>query len=119
MLWTNFGKSGYATSYAVSRSGEIFGPWVQQEAPLYALDGGHSMLFRTFSGQLMMSLHCPNVHPKKRMLLFEMDESRGKLSIINECTGNWYSTIGGNTNFRGFRGALKESPVFSRSPRKE
>ena len=119
MLWSNFCKEGYATGYAVSRSGEIFGPWIQQEDPLYALDGAHSMLFRTFQGQLMMSLHCPNIHPKKRMLLFEMDESRGKLSIINECTGNWFNGIGGNTNFRGYREPLKEQPVFSKSTRKE
>lgn len=119
MLWSNFCKEGYATGYAVSRSGEIFGPWIQQEDPLYALDGAHSMLFRTFSGQLMMSLHCPNIHPKKRMLLFEMDESRGKLQIINECTGNWFGGIGGNTNFRGYRETLKEEPVFSKSTRKE
>ena len=118
MLWSNFCKEGYATGYAVSRSGEIFGPWVQQEDPLYALDGAHSMLFRTFSGQLMMSLHCPNIHPKKRMLLFEMDDRFGKLSIINECTGNWFGGIGGNTNFRGYREPLKEEPVFSKPTKK-
>ena len=114
MLWSNFNKDGYAMGYAVSRSGEIFGPWVQQEDPLYALDGAHAMLFRTFRGQLMMALHCPNHHPKKRMLLFEMDESHGKLSIINECTGNWFNGIGGNTNFRGYREPLKEQPVFAK-----
>ena len=114
MLWSNFNKDGYAMGYAVSRSGEIWGPWIQQEDPLYALDGAHAMLFRTFQGQLMMALHCPNVHPKKRMLLFEMDESQGKLRIINECTGNWFNGIGGNTNFRGYREALKEEPVFSK-----
>ena len=119
MLWSNFNKDGYAMGYAVSRSGEIWGPWIQQEDPLYALDGAHAMLFRTFQGQLMMALHCPNHHPKKRMLLFEMDENHGKLSIINECTGNWFNGIGGNTNFRGYREPLKEQPVFSKSTRKE
>lgn len=118
MLWSNFCREGYATGYAVSQSGEIFGPWKQQPDPLYSLDGAHSMLFRTFSGQLMMALHCPNHHPKKRMLLFEMDERHGKLSIINECTGNWYGGIGGPRNFRGFHDALKEEPVFSQETRK-
>ena len=117
MLWSNFNKDGYAMGYAVSRSGEIFGPWIQQEDPLYALDGAHAMLFRTFQGQLMMALHCPNHHPKKRMLLFEMDENHGKLSIINECTGNWFNGIGGN-NFRGYREPVKEEPVFSKPTRK-
>ncbi|MDD6051904.1 MAG: glycoside hydrolase family 43 protein [Clostridiales bacterium] len=119
MLWTNFSREGYATGYAVSRSGEIFGPWVQREDPLYGLDGGHSMLFYTLpghnstGGQLMMALHCPNDHPKKRMLLFEMDERGGELRIINECTGNWFTGVGGKANFRGFRETLREEPVFS------
>ena len=76
------------------------------------------MLFRTFSGQLMMSLHCPNIHPRKRMLLFEMDDRRGKLRIVNECTGNWFNAIGGNANFRGYRDVLKEQPHFSQDPRR-
>ena len=78
------------------------------------------MLFRTLpgpegqDGMLMMAIHCPNDHPKKRMLLFEMDERNGQLRIVNECTGNWFSGVGGKANFRGFRETLTESPVFSR-----
>ncbi len=110
MLWSNFSKEGYATGYAVSASGEIFGPWKQQNDPLYAMDGAHSMLFYTFEGQLMMALHCPNIHSKKRMLLFEMDERYGKLRIINEVTGNWYNGIGGSAHPWGFPEKLKEEP---------
>jgi len=56
------------------------------------MDGAHCMLFKRFDGQLMMSLHAPNhPHEKKRMLLFEMEDKNGKLAILNECTGNWYS----------------------------
>lgn len=112
MLWSNFTKEGYATGYAVSRSGEIFGPWEQMPDPLYALDGAHSMLFHTFEGQLIMALHCPNVHPRKRMLLFEMDDSGGKLRILNEITGNWYNQIGGATSPRHYHDVLKEAPCF-------
>lgn len=98
MLWSNFCREGYATGYAVSRSGEIFGPWEQRPDPLYALDGAHSMLFYAFDGRLIMALHCPNVPDRKHMLLFEMDETRGQLRIVNELTGNWYDQIGGVTN---------------------
>ena len=90
MLWSDFTPSGsYAISYAVSETGRILGPWKQQKEPLYALDGGHGMLFYTFSGQLMMSCHCPNVHSRKRILLFEMEETSDALHVINEVTGNW------------------------------
>lgn len=112
MLWSNFAQTGYATGYAKSVSGEITGPWIQEKEPLYAMDGAHSMLFTTFEGQLMMSLHCPNEHPKKRMLLFEMEESRGKLRILNEVTGNWYAGIGGRYAEYRYRDALTEEPAF-------
>ena len=82
--------------YARSESGTIHGPWLQEKVPLYALDGGHAMLFRAFNGKLMMSLHCPNIHPKKRILLFEMEDEGDKLVIRNEVTGNWYNNAGGS-----------------------
>ena len=96
MLWSSFSeRGGYTTGVARSLTGELAGPWIQDEIPLYALDGGHAMLFRTFTGQLMMSLHCPNEHAKKRILLFEMDETVRTISIRNEITGNWFDRAGG------------------------
>ena len=70
------------------------------------------MLFHTFEGQLVMSLHCPNIHPRKRMLLFEMDDSQGKLRILNEITGNWYDQIGGTTKPWGYPEPTTEDPCF-------
>lgn len=91
MLWSNYSRHGYAVGYARSESGEIQGPWVQEPIPLYVMDGAHCMLFRTFEGQLMMSMHAPNhPHDKKRMLLFEMEEKGNSLHTLNECTGNWF-----------------------------
>jgi hypothetical protein len=96
MLWSSFAANGgYTTGYARSVRGDIQGPWVQEPLPLYGMDGAHSMLFYTFEGQLMMSLHCPNDHKRKRILLFEMAEEGDKLRIINEVTGNWYNAISG------------------------
>ena len=112
MLWSNFARSGYATGYARSLSGDILGPWVQEKEPLYALDGAHSMLFRTFGGQLMMALHAPNEHPKKRMLLFQMEEDHGRLRIVNEVTGNWYNGLGGKNACFRYREPLKEEPLL-------
>lgn len=54
------------------------------------------MLFRSFDDKLIMSLHCPNIHEKKRILLFEMEEEGDKLAIVNELTGNWYNNAGGS-----------------------
>ena len=60
-----------------------------QYIPKTIQDGGHSMVFTRFDGTLMMCLHTPNRPGKERMLLFEMEDSLGKLHIRNEITGNW------------------------------
>ncbi|MCR4589138.1 MAG: glycoside hydrolase family 43 protein [Lachnospiraceae bacterium] len=118
MLWSSFSeRGGYTVGYARSLSGLITGPWQQEPIPLYALDGGHAMLFYSFGGQLMMSLHCPNTHEKKRILLFEMEESAHSLAIINEVTGNWYHAAGGSaTNWR-YHTPWDENYSFRLDPR--
>ena len=120
MLWSSFTPEGsYAISYAVSEYGEISGPWKQLEKPLYALDGGHGMLFHAFSGQLMMACHCPNDHMRKRILLFEMEETPDSLHIVNEVTGNWYNHIGGAGSPYAYKTACAEEPCFRLDPRGE
>lgn len=114
MLWSNFeDNGGYCIGYARSQSGTLFGPWIQNPDPLYALDGGHAMLFRTFEGQLMMACHCPNDHPKKRILLFQMEEKQNALHIVNEVTGNWYNAVGGLASGFAYKEPCTENPVFT------
>jgi len=115
MLWSGFSCGGYTVGYARSISGEIFGPWVQEEKPLWAMDGGHASLFHTFDGRLMMAMHCPNnPHTAKRMHLFEMQESGDKLHVINELTGNWYNCIGGGIGGKfNYKVDTDEAPAFS------
>lgn len=81
MLWSSFGKSGYALGVARSASGKITGPWKQDAEPLFSADGGHAMLFSTFSGQLMLSLHQPNSYLNERAKFFLAREVKGKLVI--------------------------------------
>ncbi len=113
MLWSSFsGKGGYTVGYARSATGTIHGPWIQEKIPLYALDGGHAVLFKSFNGKLMMSLHCPNIHPKKRILLFEMNETGNRLEIKNEITGNWYNNAGGNAEHWRYKSPCTEPFYF-------
>jgi len=72
------------------------------------------MLFRTFEGQLVMSLHCPNIPAEKRMLLFEMEEKNDKLYTVNEITGNWYNVIGGKGERYRYRDPITEEPGFTK-----
>ncbi len=118
MLWSGFTPSGaYAIGTAYSVSGEITGPWKQEREPLYALDGGHAMLFTAFSGQLMMACHCPNDHMRKRILLFEMEETGDTLRVVNEVTGNWYNAIGGHGAPWAYREGFTGQPCFMKDPR--
>lgn len=86
MLWSSFSETGYTVGLAVSESGKLAGPWVQQPEPVYRDDGGHPMLFRTFEGQLMMSLHSPNSGPNQRIHFFEMEDTGETLRIIRPFT---------------------------------
>ena len=45
--------------------------------------------------QLMMSMHVADKGPTM-LTIFEMEERGGELHIINELTGNWLDTSGGN-----------------------
>ena len=66
LLWSSFGKDGYAIGVARSSSGLLQGPWVHEEHALFDIDGGHAMLFDTLDGQRMISFHAPNRGPLER-----------------------------------------------------
>lgn len=80
MIWSSFGKGGYTVGVAVSASGKLRGPWVQQPEPLFAEDGGHGMIFKRFDGQLMLALHQPN-KVTERARLFELEDTGETLRI--------------------------------------
>lgn len=75
------------------------------------------MLFYTFGGQLMMACHCPNDHPKKRILLFEMEEDENGLHVVNEVTGNWFHVAGGPAKGWVYEQPCVEIPSFAKDPR--
>ena len=75
MLWSTFGKHGYAIGYCVSQSGGIEGPWVPAEQPLFDRDGGHGMLFTDKSGQLMLTIHSPNDTPNERAVFLPVTDT--------------------------------------------
>nr|WP_144922188.1 glycoside hydrolase family 43 protein [Paenibacillus bovis] len=81
ILWSSFGEKGYAIGTARSHSGEITGPWVHDEEALFDTDGGHGMLFHSFSGQLMLTIHAPNNSPMERPVFFKIKEVDGNLVL--------------------------------------
>lgn len=83
MLWSSFSAQGYAVGIVVSESGRLKGPW-KQEKLLYNNNGGHPMLFKTFDGRVVMSLHQPNSGNTIRARLFIMKDTRNSLEIDAE-----------------------------------
>lgn len=73
MIWSSFGEHKYAVGIARSKTGKVAGPWEQVDEPLVAADGGHGMIFKTFDGKLMMTLHQPN-SGDIRAQLYELDD---------------------------------------------
>ena len=81
MLWSSFGKRGYALAVARSKSGVLRGPWIHESKLLYENDGGHGMVFRTRDGTLMLILHQPNRGPHERPRLLPLEERDNRLVI--------------------------------------
>lgn len=63
MLWSSHGADGYAIGIARSAAGQITGSWKHESEPLFGKDGGHGMLFTTFNGAFMLTIHRPNHTP--------------------------------------------------------
>lgn len=84
MLWSGWSDNRYAQGVAYSRSGRLKGPWDQQEQPLVTENAGHGMLFTTFEGTVLLSLHYQplgeNPGPRRPMLL-EVDITGDVLKI--------------------------------------
>ncbi len=74
MLWSSFCEGGYALAMAHSKSNTIEGPWVQDPELIFGENGGHGMLFKDLSGNLMVTLHSPNIDLKERPVFFKIDK---------------------------------------------
>ncbi|MEO5681591.1 MAG: glycoside hydrolase family 43 protein [Chitinophagaceae bacterium] len=84
MLWTSWIYDVYTQGIAYSRSGTLDGPWMQEKDPITPPNFGHAMLFRTFSGKLLMSLHShKKIDTRTRRIpcLFEVDINGDKLVV--------------------------------------
>jgi GH43 family beta-xylosidase len=93
MIWSSFGTGGYTVGIAESESGKLAGPWKQQPTPLFAEDGGHGMIFRSFDGKLMLILHQPNQSGRERARLFELEDTGETLRIRGSSVDSLQSSV--------------------------
>jgi hypothetical protein len=59
--------------------GTVTGCWEQVAEPLWTEDGGHGMLFGTFEGRLVLSLHSPNSGGRWHTVFMPVEETDGGL----------------------------------------
>ena len=81
MLWASFAHGRYALGIAKSPSGSLAGPWLQEPDPLFSSDGGHGMVFRTWDGQLLLTIHTPNQTPDERPIFLSVVEDGDSIQI--------------------------------------
>ncbi|WP_114571524.1 glycoside hydrolase family 43 protein [Exiguobacterium flavidum] len=89
LFWSSYadasitgGAGGYTVAVTRSTSGSIFGPWTEDEALFLDKDAGHSSLFRTFQGELMLCTHSPDTpHGMERPAFFNLTETDDGLRI--------------------------------------
>ena len=90
MIWSGFTQSGYVVATAHSLTNDITGPWEQLPQLLYergsgiAEEGGHGMIFTTYNGQLMLSLHSPNGGGQERAKFIELEDTGDTLRVRGE-----------------------------------
>jgi beta-xylosidase len=82
MIWSSFSKTGYVLAQAKSKSGTILGPWEHADKPIFSNDGGHGMIFRSFEGTLLVSIHAPNKPVDERAKFLLVRENAGWLEAI-------------------------------------
>lgn len=86
MLWSSWGSNRYAQGVSYSASGKLAGPWIHKEEAINPNHSGHGMLFDTFEGKKLMSLHYQSLDPERpsprKPMLLEIDLSGDELKII-------------------------------------
>ena len=78
MLWSTNAKTGYVEAMAYSDNNEINGNWKIDSQPLYDHDGGHGMIFKSFSDQYYLVLHYPNKFGKEHPSFMPLKYEDGK-----------------------------------------
>lgn len=81
MIWSSFGEEGYAIGVATSASGTVLGPWIQQEEPLWARNGGHGMIFSDVTGTQKLIFHWPNETPHERVHIVDVQVTDDTIAL--------------------------------------
>lgn len=88
MIWTSWRGDVYVQGVSYSDNGRLDGKWTHEPMPITPDNHGHGMLFRTFDGRLLMSIHSnrtidsANQIFERHPVFFVMDDSDDELRAI-------------------------------------
>jgi len=80
MIWSKFCGKSYSVLSCESQTGCAAGPWRDFKI-LFADNGGHGMIFRTFDGDLLLAMHKPEVRGHERLALFPVEDKGDAMAI--------------------------------------
>lgn len=80
MIWSSIANDKYVVAVSFSENG-IKGPWKHYDELIFKEDGGHGMLFRDKTGQLMFTMHFPNTNDLERPVIVKVKEQNGTIVI--------------------------------------
>lgn len=84
LTWSPYLDDHYVVLGAVSKSGNIFGPWEHSEKPVFEDNGGHAMFFNDTTGKTVMCIHAPERDKLERAHLYYIAEEENGIKIIDE-----------------------------------
>lgn len=85
MLWSSYRRhfTEYVQTQAISRTGNIAGPWEQRD-PIVSGNRGHGMVFRAFDGRFLLIAHDNHDDPSKsRAQLFDVDVTDDGIKVLD------------------------------------
>ncbi len=84
LTWSPYLKDKYVVLGAISKSGNVFGPWEHLPEPLFDKNGGHAMFFEDAAARKLMCIHAPECDMLERAHLYCVEEYPNGVKIIGE-----------------------------------
>jgi hypothetical protein len=81
LIWSTFCGKSYSVISCESESGKALGPWGNFRT-VFADNGGHGMILKTFDGELKLVMHKPEVRGVERLTLFNLKDDGNSLKVV-------------------------------------
>ena len=81
MIWSKFCGESYSVLSCESESYKALGPWKNFKT-VFAGNGGHGMILKTFDGELKLVMHKPEIRGIERLTLFDLADDGESIKVL-------------------------------------